>query len=45
MLESLGIDVARDITLPGMLQSYWEEFRQVVGVDIMGFKKKKPEHF
>ena len=44
MLGSLGFNMIREITLAGMLKSYWEGFRQVVGSDIMGFKKSKPEH-
>lgn len=45
MLGNFGINMVREITLDKMLRSYWEEFRQVVGSDMMGFKKSKPEHF
>jgi len=45
VLGIMGIEVTKEITLSGMLQSYWEEFRQVVGADMMGFKKNNPEHF
>jgi hypothetical protein len=45
MLGTLGVSMTRGITLAGMVRSYWEEFRQVVGSDIMGFKKNYPEHF
>ena len=44
MLVTLGVEDKKRITLFGMLHSYWEEFRQVVGVDIMGFNKRNPEH-
>ena len=44
MLEELGVEGAKEISLPMMLQSYWQEFRQVVGADIMKFKKNNPEH-
>ena len=45
MLGSLGYHVTCDITLPGMIKSYGEELRQVVGTDMAGFKKEYPEHF
>ena len=45
VLGIMGIEVTKGITLSGMLQSYWEEFRQVVGADMMGFNKNNPEHF
>ncbi|MDH3256058.1 MAG: hypothetical protein OEM27_00400 [Nitrospinota bacterium] len=45
MLNVMGIDMRSEISLPGMLKSYWEELRQVVWTDMMGHKKKKPEHF
>lgn len=45
MLEIMGVEGTKGISLSGMLQSYWEEFRQVVGSDMMGFKNKNPEHF
>lgn len=45
VLGVLGIEGTKRIPLSGMLQSYWEEFRQVVGSDMMGFKKNNPEHF
>jgi hypothetical protein len=45
MLDVMEIEVTKEITLSEMLQSYWDEFRQVVGTDMMGFKKKKSEHF
>jgi len=44
-LGVMGVDVRKQITLSGMLQSYWEEFRRVVGTDMMGFKKKNPTQF
>ena len=45
ILGELGINMIREISLSAMMKSYWEEFRQVVGSDIMGFKKKKPNHY
>jgi len=45
MLGTLGVTMTHEITLAGMVRSYWEEFRQVVGSDMMGFKKNNPEHF
>jgi hypothetical protein len=45
ILETLGVNMTREITLAGMIRSYWEEFRQVVGSDMLGLKKKNPEHF
>ena len=45
MLEAFGVERTQKIPFSGMLQSYWEEFRQVFGSDMMGFKKKNPEHF
>lgn len=45
MLKFLDVKMAHEITLAGMVRSYWEEFRQVVGSDMMGFKKNNPEHF
>ncbi len=45
MLGTLGVNMTREITLAGMIRSYWEEFRQVVGSDMMGFKKKNQEHY
>jgi len=45
MLGTLGVDMAHEISLPGMIKSYWDEVRQVVGSDMMGFKKNNPEHF
>jgi hypothetical protein len=44
MLGTVGVTMSREITLAGMIRSYWEEFWQVVGSDMMGFKKKNPEH-
>jgi hypothetical protein len=45
VLGALGIEGTKRIPLSGMLQSYWEGFRQVVGSDMMGLKKNNPEHF
>ncbi len=45
MLGTLGVDMAHEISLPEMIKSYWDEVRQVVGSDMMGFKKKNPEQF
>jgi hypothetical protein len=45
ILGTLGFNMTSEITLPRMIRSYWEELRQVVGTDMTGFKKKKPEHF
>ena len=45
ILEKLGINMIREIPLSAMMKSYWEEFRQVVGSDMMGFKKKKKDHY
>jgi len=45
MLDVMGIEVTKKISLSAMLQSYWIELRQVVGVDMMGLKNKNPEHF
>ena len=45
VLGALGIEGTKRIPLSWMLQSYWEEFRQVVGSDMMGLKKNNPEHF
>ena len=45
MLEIMGIEVAKEITLPQMLQSYWKEIRHVVCTDMMGFQNKNPEHY
>ncbi len=45
MLGTMGIEMKSWIPLSGMLKSYWEEFRQVIGSDMLGFKKKKPEYF
>jgi hypothetical protein len=45
MLDTLGIDMTRDITLSEMIKSYWEELRQVVWTDMLGLKKKKPGHY
>jgi hypothetical protein len=45
MLDVLGVEVTQEITLSRMLQSYWQELRQVVWTDMVGFKKKPPEHF
>lgn len=45
MLGTLACEMTREITLPEMIKSYWEELRQVVWTDITGFKMKKPEHF
>jgi hypothetical protein len=45
ILKTLGVNMASEITLAGMIRSYWEEFRRVVGSDMMGFKKKNQEHF
>lgn len=45
MLEMMGVECTKGIPLSGMLQSYWEEFRQVVGSDMMGFKNKNPDYF
>jgi hypothetical protein len=45
IMETLGINMIREISLSAMMKSYWEEFRQVVGSDMMGFKKKNPDHF
>lgn len=45
MLGEMGVEGAKEISLPGMLQSNWQEFRQVVGADMMKFKKNNPEHY
>jgi hypothetical protein len=45
MLDVLGVEVAKPIPLSGMLQSRWNELRQVVCSDMMGLKNKNPEHF
>ena len=45
ILEKLSINMIREIPLSAMMKSYWEEFRQVVGSDMMGFKKKNPDHY
>lgn len=45
ILEKLDVNMIREIPLSAMMKSYWEEFRQVVGSDIMEFKKKKPYHY
>ena len=45
ILGVMGIKDKKRITLFEMLQSYWEEFRQVVGVDMLGFKKRNSDHF
>ncbi|MEE8269967.1 MAG: hypothetical protein V3R23_08110 [Nitrospinaceae bacterium] len=45
MLETLGFNMTSEITLPRMIRSYWEELRQVVWTDMIGFKKKNLEHF
>jgi len=45
ILTTLGVNMASEITLAGMIRSYWEEFRRVVGSDMMGFKKKNQEHY
>ena len=45
ILGTLGVDMECEISLPGMIKSYWDEVRQVVGSDMMGFKKNNPEHF
>ena len=45
ILEKLGINMIREIPLSAMMKSYWEEFRQVVGSDMVGFKKKNPNHY
>jgi hypothetical protein len=45
MLAVLGVEGTKKIPLSRMLQSYWQEFRQVVGSDMMRFKKKNPEHY
>ena len=45
ILKTLGVNMASEITLAGMIRSYWEEFRRVVGSDMMGFKKKNQEHY
>lgn len=45
MLGAMGVEVTKEITLSEMLQSYWQEVRQVVGTDMTGFKKKKPEYY
>jgi len=45
ILEKLGVNMIREIPLSAMMKSYWEEFRQVVGSDMMGFKKKNPNHY
>ena len=43
MLEIMGVEVSKEITLPQMLQSYWKEIRHVVCTDMMGFQNKNPE--
>ena len=45
ILGVMGVEGAKGISLSGMLQSYGQEFRQVVWGDMMGFKKKNPEYF
>jgi len=45
MLGALKVEDTKGIPLSGMLQSYWEEFRQVVWTDMTGLKKKNPENF
>lgn len=45
MLGALGVETAKAITLPKMLQSYGQEFQQVVCADMLGFKNKNPEHY
>jgi hypothetical protein len=45
MLDVMGVEVTREISLPRMLQSYWDELKQVVWVDMMGLQKKNPEHY
>jgi hypothetical protein len=45
ILGTLGVDMEHEISLSGMIKSYWDEVRQVVGSDMMGFKKNNPEHF
>lgn len=45
MLEIMGIEVAKEITLSKMLQSYWKDLQQVVCADMMGFQNKNPEHY
>ena len=45
MLSTLGVETAKAITLPKMLQSYGQEFQQVVCTDMLGFKNKNLEHY
>jgi hypothetical protein len=45
MLDVLGVDVAKTISLPAMIQSNWEELRRVIGADMLRLASKKPEHF
>lgn len=45
ILGVMGVEDTRGISFSEMLQSYWQEFRKVVGADMMGFKKNNPEHF
>ena len=45
MLDVMEVEVTKEIPLFKMLQSYWDELKQVVGVDMTGLQKKNPEHF
>ena len=45
MLHIMGVEVSREIALTEMLQSYWNELRQVVFGDLIGLNNKHPEHF
>ena len=45
ILNALGVEVTKTISLPAMFQSYWHEFQQVFGADMFGFTSKRPEHF
>jgi len=45
MLDIMGIEVAKEITLPRMLQSFCKGLQQVVCADMMGFQNKNPEHY
>jgi hypothetical protein len=45
ILETLACNMTREITLPEMIKSFWEELRKVVWTDMIGLKKKKPEQY